>query len=142
MQKPDLIEKSEKLIALFDTAPIKRAFGMELKYTAEGNAVFNMPYNQSFDHALGGIHGGVISTLLDNAGWFTAALNYDTWIATIDLHVQLIDHAEKTDLVSRGFLVRAGKKIATSRMEVIGANGKLIATGSATFSVTSIPIKR
>ena len=31
----------------------------------------------------------VIATLLDNAGWFTAAVEYDTWIATVELTVRL-----------------------------------------------------
>lgn len=33
----------------------------------------DLPYNPDLDHTLGSIHGGVHTTMLDTAGWFTAA---------------------------------------------------------------------
>ncbi|HKZ51822.1 MAG TPA: PaaI family thioesterase [Candidatus Acidoferrales bacterium] len=66
--------RRDELLHLFNhTAPIARTFGMKLSYTDEGNAVIELPYNPALDHALGGIHGGIYATLLDSAGWFTAA---------------------------------------------------------------------
>jgi uncharacterized protein (TIGR00369 family) len=129
-----------KLIDFFDKAPIKKTFGMDFSYDEKGEAVFVMPYNPDLDHALGGIHGGIISTLLDNAGWFTIAPHYETWIATVDLNVQLLDHAKEIGLTARGVLVRAGKRLAMARMEVHTDEGKLVATATGTFSVTSVPL--
>lgn len=129
-----------RLIAFFGKAPIKKAFGMDFSYKEKGEAVFVMPYNPNLNHALGGIHGGIISTLLDNAGWFTAAPHYETWIATVDLNIQLLDHAKETGLTARGILIRTGKRLAMTRMEVHTDEGKLVATATGTFSVTSVPI--
>jgi len=136
----EISERMEKLIAFFDKAPIKKTFGMDFSYNEKGEAIFVMPYNPNLNHALGGIHGGVISTLLDNAGWFTAAPHYKTWIATVDLNVQLLDHAKETRLTAVGNLVRTGKRLAMARMDVHADEGKLIATATGTFSVTSVPI--
>lgn len=86
------------------------------------------------------MHGGAIATLLDNAGWFTAATRYDTWIATTDLHVQLLENVQGQALRARGELIRAGKRLATARMEVRLTDGKLVAIGSGTFAVTSVPL--
>lgn len=131
-------KRQEELLALFKGAPIKRTLGMEFHYNEEGAAVFDMPYNPSFDHALGGIHGGVIATLLDNAGWFTVAQFYDAWIATAELQVRLLKPVAKADIYSRGRILNLGKKIAMAEMEVRTKDELLIAVGSGTFAVTSV----
>jgi uncharacterized protein (TIGR00369 family) len=125
--------------ALFDTAPIKKTYGMELTYDGEGRATFEMPYNPTLDHFMGGIHGGVLATLLDNAGWFTAAVYYDTWIATSDLNVKILRPAAKTSLIAAGRMLRAGKKLAMAEMEIRTEDGTLVAVGSGSFSVTTVP---
>lgn len=110
----DLIkERQRKLIEAVRGAPIAQEMGMALSYTENGEAVWDMPYNPKFDHALHGIHGGVFATLLDNAGWFTAAPHYDTWIATIELQIHLLEHVQNKHLQAIGHLVRTGKSIAT-----------------------------
>ena len=142
MNESDQITKRQKLlISLFDKAPIKHTYGMQLSYDAEGCAVFHMPYNPRLDHFLGGIHGGVIATLLDNAGWFTAATYYDNWVATVEFHVRLLEAVEKVDLVSRGRIVKLGKRFSIGEMEVRTAAGLLVAVGSGTFAETSAPLE-
>ena len=94
------IEKQANAIELFSRAPMKYTFNMDFFYNKNDQAIFTMPYDQKFCHSLGSIHGGVISTLLDNAGWFTVQQYYDTWINTIDLQVQLISPTSNKSLVS------------------------------------------
>ena len=132
----NLKDKQEKAIKLFAKAPMKKTFNMNLSYNDNDQAVFKMPFDQKFCHALGSIHGGVISTLLDNAGWFTAQQFYETWINTIDLQVQLISPTANKSLISIGKVIKKGRSIAFSSMEVRDEDNKLIATGTATFAVT------
>lgn len=110
---------------------------MTLSYNDRGEAIFEMPYQQKFDHALGETHGGIIATLLDNAGWFTVAAHYKKWVVTVDFQTRILEAAGKNDLVSRGRLVRAGNTLAVAEMEVRTREGKLIAVGSGSFMVTS-----
>jgi uncharacterized protein (TIGR00369 family) len=110
----------------------------QLHYEAD-SAVFHLPYNAALDHAMGGVHGGAIATLLDNAGWFSAAAYYSTWIATVDLHVRLLEPVTRQSLVARGRVVRHGKRLAMADMEVRIVDGDLVATGTGTFAVTSRP---
>ncbi|HBF12969.1 MAG TPA: hypothetical protein DDW49_06220 [Deltaproteobacteria bacterium] len=131
-------KKEEELIKLFDKAPIKKTFGMTFHYD-QGSAIFELPYNPGLDHALGGTHGGVIATLLDNAGWFTVALYYDTWIATSEFQTRLLEPVTKETLISRGWIIRQGKTLSVAGMEVKTSSGKLIATGTGSFVVTSVP---
>jgi len=140
MNPPDpavLAMRRAELVRLFDTAPIKHLFGMVLTYDDQGSAVFDLPYNPGLDHALKGTHGGAIATLLDNAGWFTVAPYFDTWIATVEFSVRLHQPVAATHLRSIGRVVRLGQRLSVAEMEVRTDAGALVATGSGTFTVTA-----
>lgn len=130
-------ERLDALIKAFNGSPIKKTFGMTFSYTKNGEAVFEMPHHPGFEHGLGDIHGGVIATLLDNAGWFTVAPHYDRWVATVEMQVRLHEPSHREALRAIGKLVRAGKHIAVAEMAVRTPSDRLIATGSGTFAVTS-----
>jgi uncharacterized protein (TIGR00369 family) len=136
-----LHKRQADLVELFHRAPICKTYGMKMSYEASGSAVFELPYNPNFDHALGGIHGGVMATLLDNAGWFTIAPHFSNWIATVEFNVQLLEATKKIGLRSKGFLVRLGKTLSAARMEVRTWEDQLVAVGSGTFIATAIPFQ-
>ena len=137
MSDHDRRKRTDELVALFARAPIKKTFGMELSFDEEHRAVFELAHNPDLTHALNDTHGGVITTLLDNAAWFTAAVEYDTWIATVELTIRLLEPAQREDLRAVGRLVRAGNSIAVAEAEVRTVGGRLVATAAGTFSVTS-----
>ncbi len=127
----------QKLIDLFNSSPIKKTTGMIIQYHGDGRAIFDLPRNPAFDHALHDVHGGIIATMLDNAGWFTVAAHYQCWVVTVEFQVRLLEEAGREDLQSLGRLIRAGKRLATAEMQVTSKSGRLVAIGSGTFSVTS-----
>jgi uncharacterized protein (TIGR00369 family) len=130
-------ERQATLAELFSRAPMKKTFGMELSFDETHRAVFHLPHNPNLEHALNDTHGGVIATLMDNAGWFTAAVEYDTWIATVELTVRLLEPARQEDLRAVGTLLKSAKNIAIASMEVRSATDRLVATGAGTFAVTT-----
>jgi uncharacterized protein (TIGR00369 family) len=138
----DRKKRCEKLVTLFSRAPIKKTTGMSLSYNERNEAVFDLPHKPGFEHGLGDTHGGIIATLLDNAGWFAAAVEYDAWIATVDLHLHLLEPAKREALRSVGRVVRAGQSLAVTEMEVRTLSGRLVATGSGTFAVTSLVLEK
>lgn len=141
MTPRDLKSAQAKLITLFNGAPIIRTYGMSLEYNEADQAVVRLPYNPNFDHGFLQIHGGVMATMLDTSGWFTTAPHFDHWIATVEFQTRLLEPVEKVDLVAAGRIVRLGKRIAVCEMEVKTEAGKIIAIGSGTFTVTSVPAK-
>ncbi len=134
-----LERRQKRLKELFDNAPIKHALNMELSYQSNGQARFDMPYKADFDHALGGIHGGIYATLLDNAGWFTAATQVDTWVATVDFSMKLLRAARAEALYSIGDILHVGRSLIMSEMKLYNESDRLMAIGQATFSITSLP---
>lgn len=129
----------DRLVDLFYRSTISKSFGLKISFDDEQRAVFDLPYDGRFDHFLDDVHGGAIATLVDNAGWFTAAARYPTWIVSIEFSVRLHERAGRQDLRAVGEIVRAGKSITSTTMEVRNADGLLVATGAGTFSVTSAP---
>ena len=95
-----------------------------------------MPFNKKFCHSLGSLQGGVLATLLDNAGWFTAQPYYDKWINTVDLQVQLLLPTSEKSLRASGSILKIGKKIAFTRMEARNEDDIVVASATATFSIT------
>lgn len=130
------------LIGLFNNAPISKALGIVLEYNAAGEAVCRWSRKPEFDHGGGDTHGGVIATLLDTAGWFTAAAQSGQAVLTSDIHVRLLQAAKHRDLVATGSIVRMGAKSIVAEMKVSSADGDLIATATAAFArMGDLPVR-
>lgn len=130
-------ERRVELQRFHEGSPIGRHLGMRLSFEGE-EAILDLPHDPRLDHALGATHGGVIATLIDNAGWFAAALRYDCWIATVEFSVRLLEPATRSHLRARGRLVRGGERLAVAEMEVRDGEGALVAVGSGTYTVTRL----
>lgn len=141
MNASELKKRQTRLVQLFNGAPIAQVTGMRLSYNASDQAVFEMPYNPNFNHALGQTHGGLIATMIDNAGWFTVAPHFDRWVATVEFNTRLHQPVEKSNLIAVGRIVHLGKRLSSCDMEVKTDGGRLIATGAGSFLLTSVPFK-
>ncbi len=130
-------ETCKKLVALFNRAPIQASTGMILSYNEKTEAIFDMPYQEKFNHGMGDVHGGIIATLLDNAGWFTAAAHAGKWVVTSDLNIRILEGALTQDLKAIGHLVRLEKRLIVCQMEVYSKDSRLIANGSGSFMISS-----
>ena len=96
------------------------------------------------------LHGGVISTVLDTTGGMTATAsalermrNHSKdeiikWIArvgTIDMRVDYLRPGRGSQFHSTGSVMRTGRKVAVTRMELKNQENKLIAVGTGTYIV-------
>ena len=129
-------DRANKLAHMFnETVPIARTFGMRLSYTDEGNAVVDLPYNPNLDHALGGVHGGVYATMLDTAGWFTAAAAHDNpcWLTTAEMSIHFLAPVERTSLRAFGKLIKQGKRQDVAEMRLYDGQGRLVGHATGTF---------
>ena len=132
------VERVQELERVFnEVAPIARYFGMTLSYTKERNAVVTLPYNPNLDHPMGGIHGGVYATLLDIAGWFTAAAAHDgaCWIATAEMSIHFLLPVKQTSLHAVGRLLKPGKRQDIVEMDLYDGHDQLVGHAIGTFIV-------
>ena len=140
MNKVDTNKQRETLLMRSRVAPIVKTFGMTLEYNERDEAVWTLPFNENVTNGMT-IHGGAIATMMDSAGWFTIAQYFENWIATVEFSTRLLDFSKDDELIATSHLARLGKRISTATMEVVTkTDGRLIAIGSGTYSLTSAPL--
>jgi uncharacterized protein (TIGR00369 family) len=96
------------------------------------------------------LHGGVISSILDIAGGFTVYLQvlremkgkpFDkqverlSKIGTIDIRVDFLRPGKGKSFTAEGHILRKGKKVAVTHMELHNDEGMLIAVGTGTYTI-------
>lgn len=96
------------------------------------------------------LHGGVVSTLLDVAGGLVAMAqsiekmeNLTTKnvenrlknVGTIDLRIDYLLPGKGSEFTAYAYVIRHGKKVAVSRMELKNEKGRQLAVGTGTYIV-------
>jgi uncharacterized protein (TIGR00369 family) len=124
-----------ELLELFSTGRIPKFFGLTLSFDEQGHAHVNLPYNPNLDQPCG-IHGGIVATLLDTAGWFAVAAQSKTiLVTTSELSIHFLNPVQECDLHAEGWVVKAGKRTLIGEMRVSKSDGEVVAIGTGTFVV-------
>jgi len=141
------------IIQIFEErVPFNNVIGMKfgVKGKDEGVVSFSMKDELVGNVMFGSLHGGVLATVIDAVGGFTTYLGLIdrnksltemeklerfSKIGTIDLRVDYIRPGKGKNFVASAVLLRTGKKIAVTRMEVRNEVSLLIAAGTGTFIV-------
>lgn len=112
--------------------------GMRLERLADGEADFSLDVRPEHLNLMGGLHGGVISSLADTATGVAmhSALD-DGWThVTTSLHVTFLASGREDDRVlARGRVLRRGRRFGYAEADVARADGSLLARASATFLI-------
>ncbi|MBL6975786.1 MAG: PaaI family thioesterase [Deltaproteobacteria bacterium] len=116
---------------------ISGVLGFRLHYDEQGRAVMDLPYDPVITNGVDAVHGGIIGALIDAAGWYAAAQHFDTWVGTVEYKVHLLEGVTGSDLTAVARVVRHGKRLASTEVDVTMSNGRKVAVGSTTCVVTS-----
>ena len=102
-------------------------------------------------YAFNRLHGGVISATIDAMGGLAAMaaigarhmdeppaqrLQRFSKLGTIDLRVDYLRPAVGEHFDVRSQVLRLGSRVASTRMEFVGADGKLLATGAGAYIIS------
>ena len=132
--------------------PFDRVLGMRVEsLSLEKAAVgFEMKPELVGNYVVGSLHGGVISAVLDALGGMTASTGVVqrmagrpvkevadalTRMGTIDLRIDYLRPGKGHHFRATGTIMRTGKKVAVTRMELHNDQGVLIAVGTGTYLV-------
>jgi len=128
-------KRQQELLELFNTGRIPKFFGFTLSFDEQGHAHVDLSYNPNLDQPCG-IHGGIMATLLDTAGWFAVAAQSKTiLVTTSELSIHFLNPAQECDLHAEGWVVKAGKRTLIGEMRVSKSDGEVAAIGTGTFVV-------
>ena len=132
--------------------PFDRVLGMKVDSLTLERAVvrFEMKPELVGNYVVGSLHGGVISAVLDALGGMTASTGVVrrmagrpaeeiadalTRMGTIDLRVDYLRPGKGAHFTASGTIMRTGRKVAVTRMELHNDQGVLIAVGTGTYLV-------
>ncbi len=118
---------------------VTRWMHFSLESVERGHVVFAMTPHEDLYNLIGSVHGGIITTLMDNAlGCAVQSLLPAGQVATtMDLHTRF--HRPVTAAVGKVFadarVVHAGRRTATSEAHLVDAHGRVYATGTSTLMI-------
>ena len=132
--------------------PFNRVLGIQIESLKPESIRVKFQMREALigNYAKGMLHGGVISSVLDATGGLTTSLevlqkmagrpieeieNRMTKIGTIDLRVDYLRPGQGNFFISTGFIMRAGRRVTVTRMELHNDEELLIAVGTGTYLV-------
>jgi len=137
---------------VYDNLPFNRLLGLKVEFLEIDQAGFNFTMKKDLIgntvHRI--LHGGVISAVLDTTGGMTATAaaveriqgrskaevaERIARIGTIDMRVDYLRPGRGTQFHSTGTVMRTGRKVAVTRMELKNEASLLIAVGTGTYIV-------
>ncbi|MDJ0818760.1 MAG: thioesterase family protein [Desulfobacterales bacterium] len=137
---------------VYENLPFNRFLGLKVAFLESDRAGFRFDMKDELigNTVHGILHGGVISAVLDTTGGMTATasaieksqdLSKDdiirrvARIGTIDLRVDYLRPGKGIQFQSTGSVMRTGRKVAVTRMELKNQDDLLIAVGTGTYIV-------
>jgi len=132
--------------------PFNNVLGLKVKSLKMEDVRVKFEMKDTFigNYVQGILHGGVISAVLDTTGGLTASLGVLqkmkgqtaeeigkslTKIGTIDLRIDYLRPGKGNYFVATGSIMRAGRRVSVTRMELYNDQNVLIAVGTGTYIV-------
>jgi len=136
----------------YDNLPFNRLLGLSVSFLKIDAAGFSFPMQDNLigNVVQGILHGGVISAVLDATGGMTATasavermrgLSFEevfdriARIGTIDMRVDYLRPGRGTKFYSSGTVMRTGRKVAVTRMELRNSEDVMIAVGTGAYII-------
>jgi len=133
----------ENMVKVISVVPWAQEIGMQVLSVERGKVSGKLVWSEHLvgDPATGIIHGGVITSLLDNLGGMAVVSALDTFraTATLDLRIDYMRPAEKgLDIVGEAECYHVTKTVAFINARAFHPdNDKIIASASGAFALTS-----
>lgn len=112
--------------------PFLEHTGAVLKYAKAGEAEVELHTQPYHLQHLGFIHGGVISTLMDNTGWYAAVSNLGEGrtAVTMEIKINYLKPASGTHLIASAKVKRQGRSTSFVTIELHDEGKLAFATGT------------
>lgn len=134
-------EHYEKLIKIYEAAPINIWCKPKLLIPKAGEAEIRTTVRSDFFHAGGATHGAIYFKMLDDAAYFAVqSLVTNYFIVTTSFNVHFLRPVTQGELIACGRIVQNAKRLFVAEATLTNGNGKLIAQGSGSFVPSSLPL--
>lgn len=116
--------------------PFLEHIGGKLIHYTQGYAEVELATMSYHLQHLGFIHGGVISTLMDNTGWYAAVSNLTEGFTSVTMEIKInyLKPASGESLRAIGNVIRQGKKTSFVKIELYDGEN-LVAFATGTYAI-------
>jgi uncharacterized protein (TIGR00369 family) len=121
-------------------SPATRWLGIEILSAADGRAVLRMPTRLEMGNRAAVVHGGFIALLADSAMGraLSTVLPDGERHYSFDLKMSFVAPGRISEaLEAVGTVLHSGRRTGVAECRVTGEDGRLVATGTATFIVAA-----
>jgi len=119
-----------------DTAPFHDLLGITVDEWRDGFARLALMVDQKHMNRSGVLHGGVLLSLIDQAGayagLFCTVPGNIRRAVTVDLDCRFTGQVTEGRITAEGRVMTSGRNIFFTRTEVFGPDGKMVAYGAGT----------
>lgn len=132
---PDLIDR---LRARFEGNSVQQFLRFHLADLALDRATMTVEFRPDFNNGGGAIHGGILAALADTAVACALSTNFNgkMGFATSNLNIHFLRRA-KSAVTARAQIIKKGNRVCVGQVEMHDAEGKLVATCTTDFILTT-----
>ena len=120
--------------------PFNKLIGLKVVSAEEGKAALRFEFRRDLvgNFKMGILHGGVIAAVLDVVGGAAVIAGFGPdepmhGMGTVDLRVDFLRPGQGKTFLATGQVMRLGRILSSTRMELHNDEGTLIATGAAIY---------
>ena len=135
-------EKAGEVRASFARQGLMRAIGAELSALEPGRCTVEVPFSEGVGQQQGFFHGGAIGAAADTAGGYAALtlLPVGSEVVTLEYKVNFLRPALGDRLVAEGSVLRAGRSVSVTRVDVfVEAGGRSSLCAALRRSIVRAP---
>jgi uncharacterized protein (TIGR00369 family) len=137
---PERLDRWSKF-GKWDTTWYPKFLGIEVEEIRRDYCRMRLPYRPEFRQPAGVVHGGAIASILDTVVVPAVGSGYDEprQLFTIDLQLRFLAPIIDDDIVAEGWVLQRGRQIVYCDAEARSGSGKLAATCTLVYKVSSRP---
>jgi uncharacterized protein (TIGR00369 family) len=113
--------------------------GLHEKELKNGTSIIELPIKREITQRRGTVHGGVLASMVDAAvgASIRSLLSNDETAATVEMKINYIRPAIGEKLIGKGKVINKGKTLAVGEAQILNDDGKVVASGTATYMIFS-----
>lgn len=116
---------AQRVQSSFDRQQVMKLLGARLARLAPGECDIELPFKAELTQQHGYFHGGIIGTIADSAGGYSAftLMPEDSSVLTVEYKMNLLAPGDGELLIARGRVLKSGRTLVVSRVDVIVVKG-------------------
>jgi len=138
MPEPRLNPKYvEAISTLVNRSPYFSLISMKIKELEWGTSVLEVELEEKHLQPFGYVHGGALASVIDAATFWAVfpQVKDNMGLTTVEIKANFLAPVQKGKLVVKGRCIKIGRSLALGEAYVNGAEGNLIAHGTATMMI-------